>query len=383
MAGSDVVFDDRGLHELKGVPGQWRLYLVTSEVRPLAEEEPVLVPVEQERRRRPWTRIAVAGLAAMAAAAAAILLTRGDGQEAFSAAPNSVIRIDPRTGRMLRGTPLGSTPVSVAFGAGSVWVVSLGGPTIQRIDPNTNQAHPVPTRGIVSPHDIAVGAGYVWVASSSNRTLSRLEPSTGEVKAIDVGLGVTDVALSDPNLRLVGAFVRQSIWLTNSLEGSVLRVDPKTGRVDRIDLPGASRPGGIAVGAGSAWVADTSTSGSRVFEIDISTNDVVGKAIRIRGGHPEQVALSEGYVWVTNPLGDSVTRIDPETNENRTIRGVGKGPIGVATGARGVWVASGLDRTVAQIDPETGRVVRRIKTGFSPTGVAVGGGSVWVTLRSA
>ncbi len=30
VAGSAVEFDDRGTHELKGVPGEWRLYAVTS-----------------------------------------------------------------------------------------------------------------------------------------------------------------------------------------------------------------------------------------------------------------------------------------------------------------------------------------------------------------
>ena len=30
VAGSGIEFADRGLHELKGVPGEWRLYAVTS-----------------------------------------------------------------------------------------------------------------------------------------------------------------------------------------------------------------------------------------------------------------------------------------------------------------------------------------------------------------
>jgi class 3 adenylate cyclase len=28
VIGSGIAFDDRGIHELKGVPGQWRLYAV-------------------------------------------------------------------------------------------------------------------------------------------------------------------------------------------------------------------------------------------------------------------------------------------------------------------------------------------------------------------
>jgi hypothetical protein len=30
VVGSGIAFEDRGLAELKGVPGQWRLYAVTS-----------------------------------------------------------------------------------------------------------------------------------------------------------------------------------------------------------------------------------------------------------------------------------------------------------------------------------------------------------------
>jgi len=29
VAGSGLAFQDRGLHELKGIPGEWRLYSVT------------------------------------------------------------------------------------------------------------------------------------------------------------------------------------------------------------------------------------------------------------------------------------------------------------------------------------------------------------------
>jgi class 3 adenylate cyclase len=30
VAGSGIAFEDRGTHELKGVPGEWRLYAVAS-----------------------------------------------------------------------------------------------------------------------------------------------------------------------------------------------------------------------------------------------------------------------------------------------------------------------------------------------------------------
>jgi class 3 adenylate cyclase len=30
VAGSGIAFDDRGMHELKGIPGTWRLYAVVT-----------------------------------------------------------------------------------------------------------------------------------------------------------------------------------------------------------------------------------------------------------------------------------------------------------------------------------------------------------------
>ena len=30
VAGSDITFDDRGLHSLKGIPGEWRVFSVLS-----------------------------------------------------------------------------------------------------------------------------------------------------------------------------------------------------------------------------------------------------------------------------------------------------------------------------------------------------------------
>jgi class 3 adenylate cyclase len=37
VAGSGIAFDDRGVHELKGIPGEWRLYAVSADPRPFRE----------------------------------------------------------------------------------------------------------------------------------------------------------------------------------------------------------------------------------------------------------------------------------------------------------------------------------------------------------
>ncbi|HEU0303041.1 MAG TPA: ABC transporter substrate-binding protein, partial [Gaiellaceae bacterium] len=81
----------------------------------------------------------------------------------------------------------------------------------------------------------------------------------------------------------------------------------------------------------------------------------------------------------TNAGGNSVSRIDPETNDVRQTIPVGGAPAGLTVGAGSVWVANGLDGTVTRIDADTNLPSQTITVGNGPTGVAYGAGSVWVT----
>jgi serine/threonine-protein kinase len=49
---------------------------------------------------------------------------------------NSVSRIDPSTGKVVGDEiRVGSTPVGIASGGGSIWVANNGDDTVSRIDP--------------------------------------------------------------------------------------------------------------------------------------------------------------------------------------------------------------------------------------------------------
>jgi len=372
MSGSDIKFDDRGLQELKGVPAQWHLFAVAPAVAPKVSEA-IAVPEEEAPRRVSTPVVVVAGALALVAVAtvAVVLLTRGGGgAAAFLPGPNTVIRIDPATGKVSGGAAVGTQPINIAFGEGSVWVANFGARTVQRIDPRTNEAGPAFGGLNGNPTGMAIGGGFAWVTSSFSGTLTKIDPTTNIAQPLDVGVGAKGVA-----------FGEGSVWVTNGVKGTVLRIDPATASQQVIELRGGTQPNGIAFGAGSVWVADS--LGSKVLRIDPSTNQVVGTGIPLLRGQPEQVAFGEGFVWVTNTSDDSVTRIDPKTGEAVTIEGVGNGPTGIAAGEGEVWAANSLDGTVTQIDPKAARVVRAIKIGFSPDGVAVGGGAVWVTVHGA
>jgi virginiamycin B lyase len=370
MSGSEIKFDDRGLQELKGVPAQWHLFALEPAVTEAPREE-VVGEGAEGRRRLPSLVVGLLLAVALVAGAVAVLATRGGGgAPSFVPAPNTVVRIDPATGKVAGGTTVGTQPINIAFGEGSVWVANFGARTVQRIDPKSNEASPAFGGLNGNPTGMAVGGGFAWVTSSFNGTLTKIDPSTNLAQPVDIGVGGKAVA-----------FGEGSVWVANDVKGTVLRIDPTTLSQQVIQLPAGAAPSGIAVGQGSVWVADR--LGSKVLRIDASKNEPVGTGTPLLRGHPEQVAFGAGFVWVTNTSADSVTRIDAKPGEGVTIENVGNGPTGIAAGTEGVWVANSLDGTVAQIDPRTAKVVKSIKIGFSPNGVTVGGGAVWVTVQSA
>lgn len=83
------------------------------------------------------------------------------------------------------------------------------------------------------------------------------------------------------------------------------------------------------------------------------------------GAAPETAAIAYGSVWVANHRGDSISRIDPETNEVSTIELPG-GPVGniLQFGAGSVWVEQFLESkgrdVIRRVDSRTNEVVDTI-----------------------
>jgi YVTN family beta-propeller protein len=99
------------------------------------------------------------------------------------------------------------------------------------------------------------------------------------------------------------------------------------------------------------------------------------------GRQPTTVAVGEGMVWVANQVGNSLTRIDPQTNQVTATVPVPDGVADVALGRDAVW--TGGDRRgaaqVVRIDTRTNRVVATVRVGSQPTRLAVTDDAVWVT----
>jgi virginiamycin B lyase len=102
-----------------------------------------------------------------------------------------------------------------------------------------------------APLNVASGFGSVWVAVSGG--LVRLDPATGAVVArISTGRRPWGVAVGEG-----------TVWAGDWNDGTVARVDPATNTVVwRVTLNtglGQGSPVGVAAGGGSVWAADNSS----------------------------------------------------------------------------------------------------------------------------
>lgn len=172
-----------------------------------------------------------------------------------------------------------------------------------------------------------------------------------------------------------------SLWVANLGDGTISRVDLRSGALSRTIAVGAPATG-LAVGAGSVWVP---TAGGSLGRIDPAFDTVVqtihapsyaryGFEIDPSLNSSSPVAVGNGAVWFGHS--SSVARIDPQAGQVVGRIGVGLSPSAIATGAGGVWVADSFDDTVTRIAPSG--VTTTIPVGDGPDSVAVGAGGVWV-----
>ena len=252
-----------------------------------------------------------------------------------------------------------SAPCAAAAGGRYVWVSEYGAPFLLRIDPRTNRV--VGRTGIGSGScGLGYGAGSMWIEDTSSSTVSRVSVATRKrVAAIPVGISPYDAT-----------FAYGSAWTTAFGAGELERIDPARNRVvNRWKLPTAT---GVVGAFGSVWAAGA----PGVIRVDPASHAVLAR-IEIAGG-AGWTAASTDAVWVTTPTG--VVRIDPQTNAvAATVSLPGAPYLGDPDVVGGlVWVPQIRRNTIAVVDPATNTVVRTVKAGVGPFVVTAIRGEAWV-----
>jgi branched-chain amino acid transport system substrate-binding protein len=373
-----VRFADRRRVRLKGLEKPVRVI----EVVPETELPPVPeASLRGTRGRRRGVLMMGAGalILALAVTVAVFQLVRGGSGEAIEGPGVGVL--DPKTGELLATIPFGTAPSSIAVGEGSVWVLDADDRTVSQIDPKERAVVRTFSTGS-TPTDLAVGAGGIWMGNGVRHertalpeSVSRFDPESTVVdetiplhRASDVALTLVGHASLRPHLAVTDA----AVWVVNP-DLRVSRIDPQTNRVVA-DVAGV-RALSIAAGEGEVWIVNNE---DQVVEIDPRTN-AASKPIPVAAESLTALAVGAGAVWVADPVGGNVLRIDPDPDQPilHTIS-VEVGVGGVAFGEGAVWATNELTDEVYRIDPDTNdaQVVSRMA---APRGIALGEGGVWVT----
>lgn len=163
---------------------------------------------------------------------------------------------------------------------------------------------------------------------------------------------------------------------------SVIAIDVRTNRVTGVVGVGA-RPGAIAAGAGSLWVANRDDQ--TISQVDPRTLAQV-KTITLADS-PDSIVTSQGRIWVAAASAASpfvaVDRIDPQfdavdaTTRIPSVLTLSAGEL--AARGRSLWVAVDSGE-LTRINARTGRVEERVDPNGGPSSIALAAdGSVWMT----
>jgi branched-chain amino acid transport system substrate-binding protein len=168
-------------------------------------------------------------------------------------------RVDPDSHGVTATIRLKDGAHALADGLGSLWATA-GRDSVVRIDPKKGRilkrSH-LPTPGVGA---LTVGAGSVWVADPFAGVLWRIRPGTSvQTNTVRVGLGASGVT-----------YGRGAIWVAGAVDGQVARVDASTEKVTTFPIGNA--PLAVSVSPAGIWVAVAAAGGGSVA----STPELLG-----------------------------------------------------------------------------------------------------------
>ena len=362
-------FDALGLEPAPQLRELERKILEQNEQLPVAKtRDDVTAEASAKMSRRRAVAVGLTLIAVVIVAVVVAVFSFDDGTSAVvvSSAPNTIVRIDAKTAKVVESIPVGRNPSSIAATAKYVWVVNDTDGTLSRVDTSNTHVETIgrlPEVGIVTTDE----RGYAYVSGFDDALVSQVDPeSLRVVKRYSVESRATGLAVGGG-----------SLWVVDRLVDKVKRVDLATGKVEGT-FPVGADPIFAAFGYGALWVVNTDGVSVSVIRPGLTRVQTISVPSR-----PLQVAVGESGVWVADWKEGAVTRIDPDTR--RVIDKIEDpksfGFLGVAAGGGAVWLASPeFPAQIVRIDARTNRVTAHIPIDGSPRGVAAAGDQIWVSV---
>ncbi len=225
-------------------------------------------------------------------------------------------------------------------------------------------------------------AAAVRLAGSGTSSTVRVAPNSLAAIDTDTNRVVGQVAVGTRPGAI--AFGSGSLWVANLDDQTISRVDPKTLSPLRA-IPAGGPPTGIAAAAGGVWVVVSNATATSVSARRIDPQfDRIDQKVTIGTvvpGSPGAVAARNDQVWVA-PHSGELTRLAAQTGRIVEHVDPNAAPGGIDVGAGAAWMTDSFAGNVIRVDNATG-LVTPLAVGPGPSGIAVGGGGVWVAVRGA
>jgi DNA-binding beta-propeller fold protein YncE len=247
-----------------------------------------------------------------------------------------------RVEKLLPGSPapVATVPITRPCGAmgvgfGSLWVVDCRARSLVRVSLDSAKVQATIATGVADASgelSVAVGAGSVWLLSDSSGVLSRIDPRTDSVVA-----RITVAAHS-----YAAVFGFDAVWITNTGargstgRGSVQRIDPRTNTVVAT-IPVGPTPRFLAAGAGGVWTLNQGDG--TVSRIDPATNRQVATIDAGVPGGGGDIAAGANRVWIRASK-ILLQVVDPATNQIIARFGPPSGSGAVRASDAGVWITA-------------------------------------------
>jgi class 3 adenylate cyclase len=351
IPGATFGFDDRGVRELKGVPGKHRMYALTA-----VDEAPVAPPLGPEEaasrrrdiapppvyRRRPVWIAALAAVIILGGVVVTVVATGEQTPAEDGVARDGLVLVDPASGPVGGTIPLPANSrirfesAQVAVGAGGVWI--MNGNCVCHVDPETREVTRIDVR---LPNQMALGLRAAWVVSLHGFLVS-IDPAT-----LEPAQPLTLSEEGEQAFHFSVAVTEDRVW--TGFRREIAPVDPIAEELGEAISLDHSVDDILGVGS-DLWVVDQ--LGSTLFRYDHGGNFL--DSVELQFTPDDVVAGPQGDLWVLNHSGGTVTRVGPDGEVGQPIR-VGEDPSDLAVGSDAVWVASQGGRAIQRIDPTLGQ----------------------------
>jgi DNA-binding SARP family transcriptional activator len=370
-------------------------------------------PTRRQFRPRRW-QLALGGLVILAGSAvAAAVLSSSASSSSPRVVPNSLVRINPRSGKIVSVTRIGVEPQAIAVSPRAIWTVDNDrntenwGLSLSRYDLRTHNVQrlstpPAQPSAPVQPFDVVAGAGdKIWVSSFASN-VTRLAFGVGRTSAALNSFHASVIPVPYPGAGAL-ALGPGYLWVipgpitTPGADDRVWLVDRSLDKVVHSWRLGHETTS-IAFGDGAAWITTYSSLGrpvqgaSWLSALSPAASRPHSYFLENGATGAGPVAVGEGKVWVliscaTCRIPDNHKLLEFDPKARRVVHEFRLGlrkPNALAVGAGYAWLTNQVDASVTQLDPKTGRILRTIPVGESRTartcGIAASRDAVWVIV---